>query len=71
MIVWDNSNIVESYAGVTTPLTFSFARSVYEEVYLQFCRLMGVEEALLVQHRPVFANMLGLLRGRVYYNLLN
>jgi pyruvate,water dikinase len=69
--VWDNSNIVESYAGVTTPLTFSFARSVYEEVYLQFCRLMGVEESLLAQHRPVFANMLGLLRGRVYYNLLN
>lgn len=69
--VWDNSNIVESYAGVTTPLTFSFARSVYEEVYLQFCRVMGVEEALLAAHRPVFANMLGLQRGRVYYNLLN
>ncbi len=69
--VWDNSNIVESYAGVTLPLTFSFARGVYEEVYLQFCRLMGVEEALLAEHRPVFVNMLGLVRGRVYYNLLN
>ncbi len=23
--LWDNSNIVESYSGVTTPLTFSFA----------------------------------------------
>jgi pyruvate,water dikinase len=30
--IWDNSNIVESYAGVTTPLTYSFARYVYEEV---------------------------------------
>jgi hypothetical protein len=69
--LWDNSNIVESYSGVTTPLTFSFARSVYEEVYLQFCRLLGVGEALLEEHRHVFANMLGLVGGRVYYNLLN
>lgn len=69
--LWDNSNIVESYSGVTTPLTFSFARSVYEEVYIQFCRLLGVSEALLVEHRHVFANMLGLVNGRVYYNLLN
>ncbi len=28
-ILWDNSNIIESYAGVTTPLTFSFVRDVY------------------------------------------
>jgi pyruvate,water dikinase len=69
--LWDNSNIVESYSGVTTPLTFSFARGVYEEVYRQFCRLMGVSEPLVEQHRHVFANMLGLVRGRIYYNLLN
>jgi phosphohistidine swiveling domain-containing protein len=69
--VWDNSNIIESYSGVTTPLTFSFARAVYEDVYRQFCRLMGVPESLLAGHEAVFANMLGLIRGRVYYNLLN
>jgi pyruvate,water dikinase len=69
--LWDNSNIVESYSGVTTPLTFSFARSVYEQVYLQFCRLLGVSEHLLDEHRHTFANMLGLIGGRVYYNLLN
>ena len=69
--VWDNSNIIESYSGVTTPLTFTFAREVYESVYRQFCRLMGTPETLLESHRPVFANMLGLVRGRVYYNLLN
>ena len=69
--VWDNSNIIESYSGVTTPLTFSFARRVYEDVYRQFCRLMGVSEPVLEAHQLVFANMLGLVRGRVYYNLLN
>jgi rifampicin phosphotransferase len=69
--IWDNSNIVESYAGVTTPLTFSFARGVYEDVYRQFCGVMGVSDALIEQNRDVFAHMLGLVRGRVYYNLLS
>jgi phosphohistidine swiveling domain-containing protein len=69
--VWDNSNIVESYAGITSPLTFSFARTVYEDVYRQFCAVVGVPQPLIDSHRHVFANMLGLVRGRVYYNLLN
>jgi len=69
--VWDNSNIIESYSGVTTPLTFSFARGVYEQVYRQFCELLGVRTQVIDAHRDVFANMLGLVSGRVYYNLLN
>jgi pyruvate,water dikinase len=69
--VWDNSNIVESYGGVTTPLTFSFARHVYEEVYRQFCRLLGVSPAKIEEHDNTFRHMLGLLHGRIYYNLLN
>ena len=31
-VLWDNSNIVESYSGVTAPLTFSFASRAYEQV---------------------------------------
>ena len=69
--VWDNSNIIESYGGVTLPLTYTFARSVYEDVYRQFCRLMGTPEVLIRSHEPVFANLLGHVRGRVYYDLLN
>lgn len=69
--LWDNANIAESYGGVTTPLTFSFARRVYEEVYRQFCRLMGVAPARIEAHEDTFRRMLGLIRGRVYYNLLS
>lgn len=69
--LWDNSNIVESYSGVTTPLTFSFARGAYQRVYTELCRLLGVPEAVLTDQAAVFANLLGLIRGRVYYNLLN
>ena len=69
--LWDNSNITESYNGVTTPLTFSFARYVYEGVYRQFCRVMSVPEAKIAANERTFSRMLGLIRGRVYYNLLN
>jgi len=69
--LWDNSNIVESYSGVTTPLTFSFAREAYENVYREFCRIMRVPSPVIAEHDDLFRNMLGLMRGRVYYNLLN
>ncbi len=69
--LWDNSNIVESYSGVTTPLTFSFARKAYTEVYCGFCRFMGVHPAVIRRHRGVFATMIGFQQGRIYYNLLS
>lgn len=69
--VWDNSNIVESYPGVTTQLTFSFIQKMYEAVYTQFCDLLGVDGATIARNRHVFANTLGHVRGRVYYNLLH
>jgi pyruvate,water dikinase len=69
--IWDNANIAESYNGVTTPLTFSFARRAYEEVYRRFCRIMGVSAATIDANAGMFRRMLGLVRGRIYYNLLN
>jgi pyruvate,water dikinase len=67
--VWDNANIVESFPGLTTPLTFSVAREAYAEVYRQACRAMGVSVGTIAANGGVFEEMLGLLRGRVYYNL--
>jgi phosphohistidine swiveling domain-containing protein len=67
--LWDNSNIGESYSGVTTPLTFSFARRAYEEVYRAFCRLMGVAGDTIEANTGTFRCMLGLIQGRMYYNL--
>jgi len=69
--LWDNSNIIESYPGITTPLTFSFIIKMYEMVYRQFVEIMGVKPKEINKHASIFANTLGLVRGRVYYNLLN
>ena len=64
--LWDNSNIAESYNGVTTPLTFSFARRAYTEVYRRMCRTLGVPSRIVQANDEVFRNMLGLVQGRVY-----
>jgi pyruvate,water dikinase len=69
--IWDNSNIVESYSGVTTPLTFSFAIYAYHRVYVQFCEVLMVPEEEIKKNDFAFANMLGFLNGRIYYNLKN
>lgn len=69
-IIWDNSNIIESYSGITTPLTFSFIKGVYTEVYKELTRILGVTGTTIAANERVF-QMLGLIRGRVYYNLLN
>ncbi len=71
LLIWDNSNIAESYCGVTTPLTYSYARYIYEEVYWQFCRLLGVPEKKLEDNADLFGRMLGLVQGRIYYSLVD
>lgn len=70
LFIWDNSNITESYPGITSPLTFSFIEDIYREVYKQFCRVLGVEESLIHQNESIFS-MLGHIKYRVYYNLGN
>jgi len=69
-LLWDNSNIVESYSGVTTPLTFSFASRSYQTVYTLFGRMLGVPFHVGEERERTTHAYLGLIQGRVYYNLL-
>jgi pyruvate,water dikinase len=69
--IYDNSNLNESYAGVTTPLTYTFIRRVYRGVYIHFCHMMGVSENIISENEPLFSNMIEYLGGRVYYNIPN
>ncbi len=68
---FDNSNIEESYCGVTTPLTFSFARKAYERVYLQTMEVLQISSRKREKMQPYMANLLGLVEGRIYYNIRN
>jgi phosphohistidine swiveling domain-containing protein len=69
--LWDNSNIIESFSGVTSPMTFSVIRRAYAIVYRCFAQVMGIPDEVVHENRHVFDNMLGLVQGHVYYNLLN
>ncbi|NWK54161.1 phosphoenolpyruvate synthase [Verrucomicrobiaceae bacterium N1E253] len=69
LTVWDNSNIAESYSGITSPMTFSFAERAYEYVYREFCTLLSVPKQRIADNGEVFPNMLGHIHGHVYYNL--
>jgi len=69
--IWDNSNIIESYSGVTSPMTFSFIRNAYDVVYRCFSEVMGIPRKKIEENEEVYQNMLGLFKGQVYYNLPN
>lgn len=71
LTIYDNSNIVESYPGMVSPLTYSFALHVYTRVYVAFVALLGVPDKTIDANAAVFGNMLGRVDGRVYYNLVN
>ncbi|MEZ5077268.1 MAG: PEP/pyruvate-binding domain-containing protein [Solirubrobacterales bacterium] len=67
--VFDNSNVQESYNGVTTPLTFSFASRAYTTVFRQFARTLGVSDEDMLGFEPSARTLIGMIHGRIYYNL--
>ncbi len=71
LVVLDNSNIIESYPGHVSPLTYSFAAYCYDRVYRSFVRLLGMPQTEVARNADVFANLLTRVDGRVYYNLGN
>lgn len=71
LIVWDNSNIVESYPGVTTPLTYSFVRSVYENVMKRTVIRLTLNRKTVDKCSSIFETLIGYIDGRIYYNLTN
>ena len=59
LAIWDNSNIAESYGGITTPLTFTFARNAYEGVFGLLCSIFRIPPKRIEENRDALANMLG------------
>lgn len=67
--ILDNSNIIESYSGVTTPLTFTFAREVYAKIYKQTLRSFYVKEDAIKSIENDLDNMLNFYENKIYYRL--
>jgi phosphohistidine swiveling domain-containing protein len=67
--VWDNTGVVESLSGVTLPLTYSVARLAFGHLYVGHCLVRGASERDVAEHRAAFHDVVGLVRGRVYYDV--
>lgn len=67
--ILDNSNIVESYPGITLPLTFTFAKNGYQKVFTAALRLFMIHEREVTCLGNELEAMITHVNGRIYYNL--
>ena len=70
-LILDNSNIVESYPGLSLPLTISFVHSVYAGVFESAGRRLVKNKKILESLRSVFGDTVGSVNGRMYYKISN
>lgn len=70
-IVLDNSNIVESYPGISLPLSIDFAHTAYRGVFQQLGRrILGPK----LESEAVWNNLSAMVedyQGRIYYRISN
>lgn len=66
----DNSNVSESYPGISLPLTYDVVRGLYSEIFEAFIRSVGVKITAEQKHK-IFDLLVVHVQGRIYYNLSN
>ena len=70
-IILDNSNIVESYPGISLPLTQSFAKDIYYKIF-KYCVLHLTEDEQLVNRLDNnLRDMVDIANNRIYYRISN
>ena len=71
LVILDNSNIVESYPGISLPLTDSFVNIVYSGVFKGVSARVLKNKKIVEQCEDIFRNMVGSSNGRMYYKISN
>lgn len=70
-VILDNSNIVESYPRISLPLTISFVKFVYSNVFKKEAFRLTKNEKLVAANDDNFNNMVGSANARLYYKISN
>lgn len=70
-VTLDNSNIVESYPGITLPLTEDFVNHIYTGVFRAMMSRLIKNKRLLADYEDVFRQMTASVNGRMYYKIDN
>ncbi|MDE6949406.1 MAG: phosphoenolpyruvate synthase [Lachnospiraceae bacterium] len=71
VIILDNSNIVESYPGITLPLTQSFIREAYYQVFKNLLIRLTEDADTVKGIDETLKYMVDMANGRVYYRISN
>jgi pyruvate,water dikinase len=69
-VILDNSNIVESYPGLSRALTASFAGDIYHHVFRALAERLG-SPAVARRRDPQLRQMVAWWGGRMYYQISN
>ncbi len=70
LAILDNTNIIESYPGISLPLSFSFATEAYEHIFRNCAQIFRVKDEAL-EGDKVYQNLIAHCYGRIYYRLDN
>ena len=70
-LILDNSNIVESYPGISLPLTVSFVKSAYSGLFKGLAKRILRDDEIVNRYNETYYNMTGSANGRVYYKISN
>ena len=71
MIILDNSNIVESYPGVSLPATQDFVHNVYRDIFTNCILRITGNKRLVKDMSNVLENMVTTYNGSIYYQINN
>ncbi len=70
-IVLDNSNIVESYPGISLPATEDFVKMVYHKVFASCLFRLTKSKKVVEEMEEVTGHMVASVNGRIYYEISN
>ncbi len=68
-IVLDSSNIVESYPGVSLPVTQDFAKDIYYHVFRNCLLRLSKDPELVRELDEPLSHMVDTANGRIYYRI--
>ena len=69
LIVLDSSNIVESYPDLTLPLSMSFAKEIYYEIFRALLVRATNGSSVVSELDASLRDMVAMANGRVYYRI--
>ncbi len=70
-IILDNSNIVESYPGVSLPLTQSFVKDIYYRIFKNCLLRITLDREAVREMDDLLRDMVDTVNGRIYYRISN